>query len=149
MPEIDLPGHAYIPGQTPRHDEVAFERFHASVTPGMDTAALQRTLAWRAGLVFLDQGFFWEAHEVLEPVWMATSRNSAEHQMVQAVIQLANAALKHKMGRAGAARRLCDLARGHARAARSAGGAEVMGFAVDDLVDRVESLEREMARDMQ
>ncbi|MFY9211143.1 MAG: DUF309 domain-containing protein [Aestuariivita sp.] len=144
MHKIRLPDHAYVPGETARHAEGAFDSFHDSVTPGMGRDALQHTLAWRAGLLFLEQGYFWEAHEVLEPVWMATPHDSAEHQMVQGAIQLANAALKQVMNRPAAARRLCERARGHARAARSSGGDIVMGMEVADLEQKIESLEAQL-----
>ncbi len=139
MADIPRPGHAYVPGQSPRHPEGTFDLFHDSVTGGV---SLPDTLAWQAGLLFLDEGYFWEAHEVLEPVWMATAPESAEHQMVQGIIQLANAALKQRMGRPAAANRLCEIALGHLRAARSAGGEVVMGERVADWVERVESLEK-------
>jgi len=73
---------------------------------------------------------------------MVTPRGSAEHQMVQALIQLANAALKARMGRPVAARRLCDLASGHARAALSAGGPHVMSMDVAQLEGWIDSLAR-------
>ena len=133
-----------MPGQTPRHSEGVFDQFHDSVPAGTSLSDLPRTLAWQAGLHFLETGYYWEAHEVLEPVWIATPRDSAEHQMVQAVIQLANAALKQVMDRPAAARRLCALARGHARAARSAGGEVVMGLEVAALAARIESLEAKL-----
>ena len=142
MPDITLPGHVYVPGQTTRHAEGSFEDYHASVPPEIALKDLPGTLAWRAGLRFFDEGFFWEAHEVLEPVWMATPDGTAEHQMVQCVIQLANAALKHRMGRPAAAQRLCTKARDHLRAARSAGGERVMEQDVDLWLARVDSVER-------
>lgn len=106
---IPTPPYAYIPGQTPRHDEALFAKFPASV----DQGGLTNSLAWRAGLSYLDQEFFWEAHEALEPVWMATLPNSAERHLVQAMIQFANASLKLAMQRPNAVLRLCDIARDH------------------------------------
>jgi hypothetical protein len=132
-----------VPGRTPRHPDGAFDAFHDSVAPGMRPEDLERTLAWKAGLVFLEEGYFWEAHEVLEPVWMATPAGSAENQLVQAVIQTANAALKARMGQAGAAARLCDLAESHLRAARSAGGDVVMALPLDHVRDRIAGLRSE------
>jgi predicted metal-dependent hydrolase len=87
-----------------------FADIHASVRMGMNAEELVQTLAWRAGIAWLHRGFFWEAHEALEPVWAALPQNSAERATVQALIQLANAALKQKMGRQGAAMRICALA---------------------------------------
>lgn len=106
---IPAPPYAYIPGQTPRHDEALFAGFGTSVGGG----DLTQSLAWRAGLRYLERGFFWEAHEAFEPVWMATLPNSAERHMVQALIQFANASLKAKMQRPKAVLRLCDIADEH------------------------------------
>jgi len=66
--------------------------------------------AFRHGLHYIDTGFYWEAHEVLEPVWMALPETSEERRLVQALIQIANAGLKLEMGRPRAAARLCAIA---------------------------------------
>ncbi|WP_372610840.1 DUF309 domain-containing protein [Aquicoccus sp.] len=106
--DIALPDRAYVPGRGPRHPEGAFDRLRATARPGMSAKALAGSDAWRGGLWFLANGYFWEAHEVIEPVWMALPPNSAERRMAQAVIQLANGALKLRMGWPAAAARLAD-----------------------------------------
>lgn len=78
----------------------------------MTLAELEGSAAWAAGWHFLDAGFYWEAHEVLEPVWMALPDGSAERRFVQAVIQAANAGLKARMERPGAVRRLAGIVEG-------------------------------------
>lgn len=105
---IPTPPYAYIPGQTPRHDEELFAGLAASIS-----GELSQTLAWRAGLKYLDTGFFWEAHEALEPVWMAAAPNSVDRHFVQGLIQFANASLKSVMQRQRAVLRLCDIAQDH------------------------------------
>ncbi|MFZ7089957.1 DUF309 domain-containing protein [Primorskyibacter sp. 2E233] len=99
------PPHAYVPGQTPRHDDALFEPFKQVAEP------LEQSLAWQMGLRFLDEGFYWEAHELLEAVWMAAPANSGQKCLVQGVIQLANARLKARMGKANAVARLLKQAR--------------------------------------
>ena len=126
----DLPPHAYVPGQTPRHDASLFAVLHGSVRPGMDAEALARTEAWRAGLHFLRAGYFWEAHEALEPVWMQIAPNSPARHLVQALIQAANAGLKLRMRRPRATLRLCDLAAAHLA---GCGAGPVMGLDPADL----------------
>ena len=126
----DLPPHAYVPGQTPRHDASRFAALHGSVRPGMDAEALARTEAWRAGLHFLRAGYFWEAHEALEPVWMQIAPNSPARHLVQALIQAANAGLKLRMRRPRATLRLCDLAAAHLA---GCGAGPVMGLDPADL----------------
>ncbi len=55
-------------------------------------------------------GFYWEAHELLEAVWVACAPNSAEKLYCQSVIQRANAALKQKLGQGQAADRILQKA---------------------------------------
>lgn len=137
--DVLLPPYAYVPGQTPRHPETLFADLHRTVEADMSVDQLAATAAWRAGWVFLERGFFWESHEVLEPVWMQTRPNSAERHLVQAVIQVANAGLKARMGRVRAVGRLCDLAQTHLDASRRAGGEKLMQLRFDDLAERIDA----------
>ena len=110
MPDdIPTPPHAYVPGQNARHPEDWFDGIKADVAAGLPT---EQTQAWRAGLRYLDKGYYWECHEVLEAVWMALPNPSPERDMTQALIQLANARLKLKMGKPRATLRLCVMVQG-------------------------------------
>lgn len=139
-----LPDHAYIPGQTARHPQGRFDALRATATDPTASATAACNPAFQAGLDFLEAGFFWEAHEVLEPVWMNAPANSAERFLVQALIQLANAALKHAMDRPNAALRLCAIA---ADLLRRAGppDARVMGLAAAAAGAAIEELARAAA----
>ncbi len=106
------PSHAYVPGKNERHREDAFAELRATVVPGHDSAQLASCKAFLAGLQFLHTGYYWEAHEVLEPVWMALPGGSTERRFVQGLIQLANGRLKLLMGRPRAALRLIGQVRG-------------------------------------
>ncbi|MGR3793095.1 DUF309 domain-containing protein [Vannielia sp. SX4] len=98
------PDYAYVPGQNPRHPEGAFDAIRASAeTDPLGSDAL------RIGLDWIDAGFYWEAHEVLEPVWLVLP-DGPDRVGMQALIQLANAGLKARMNRPSAALRLCDIA---------------------------------------
>lgn len=103
----DLPAYAYIPGQTPRHAEGSFDPLRVTARAGMGAEQLSRCAAWRTGLTYLEAGFNWEAHELMEPVWMALPEGSNERRLVQMMIQLANASLKARMERPRAVLRLC------------------------------------------
>jgi hypothetical protein len=102
---VERPPHAYVPGRTPRHPEGLFDAVR-DTAEGVSVEQLAATDAWRTGLRWLREGYWWEAHEVLEPVWMAAPPNAPERHMVRAAIQCANARLKRVMGRPGAAERL-------------------------------------------
>lgn len=108
----DLPAYAYVPGQTSRHAEGSFDPLQVTARPGMSVEQLSRCAAWHAGLTYLEAGFHWEAHELMEPVWMALPEGSDERRLVQMMIQLANASLKARMERPRAVLRLCDSVEG-------------------------------------
>lgn len=109
MDRFPDPPHAHIPGQSPRHPEGTFDALCETVRPEQPCGAVFASDAWRAGLQFLETGYFWEAHEVWEAVWMALPEGSDEKRLVQGMIQLANAELKRRMDRPGAVRRLCGI----------------------------------------
>ncbi len=96
----------YVPGVTERPEQGLYDAIRDTAQPGMTPAALARCDAFRTGLHYLHTGWFWEAHEVLEPVWMACPPNSRERALCRALIQLANARLKARMGKPQAAARL-------------------------------------------
>ncbi|MFZ1813685.1 MAG: DUF309 domain-containing protein [Rhizobiaceae bacterium] len=94
---IALPESAYLPGRTLRPEDREGARIE------------HLDIAWAHGLRLLLCGYYWEAHEALEPVWMGFAPNSRERHLVQAVIQIANLSLKARMGRSGAAGRIIPI----------------------------------------
>ncbi|MDW3224494.1 MAG: DUF309 domain-containing protein [Paracoccaceae bacterium] len=131
-----FPPFAYIPGKNSRHPENFFEDIKASVTRDICPSDLQDTAAFKAGLAYLDAGYFWECHEVLEAVWMRTEDPSPEREMVQALIQLANAKLKLLMDKPRAALRLCDMVVAHLARCHPRDG--VLGLGIDCVARRTE-----------
>lgn len=136
MPDLPSPDwrppHVFLPGETPGHDgdELAAIRASADGVPGRQLVA---TPAWSFGLAFLRDGYFWEAHEVLEAVWLALPPNSAERLLCQGLIQLANAGLKRVMRRDNAAVRLREIARRQIGEGVTRGGLERLGLTEGDL----------------
>lgn len=96
----------HIPGLTPRPE--------TEIRPGLEE-----------GLSLYRAGYFWEAHEAWEPLWLAAAPNSRERALLQGLIQLTNGWLKLRMGRAPAAGRIAALAREHLD---RAGRGEVLGI---------------------
>ncbi|KUJ73239.1 hypothetical protein AVO45_16035 [Ruegeria marisrubri] len=133
---------AYVPGRTARHPEDAFAAIRDTVTAGMSIADIAASEAWRIGWTLFENGFFWEAHEVWEPVWMHLPPNSAERRFVQACIQLSNAALKERMERPQAALRLYDLTVELLGACQTE--ARIMGVDVADLTRRAKKAKRRL-----
>ena len=72
-----------------------FDAIRDSVRAGTDIQSLAASQAFRIGLDWLDTGYCWEAHEVLEPVWMACPDGAAPNApWSRPLIQIANARLK-------------------------------------------------------
>ena len=108
--EIELPVHAHLPGENARHPE-GFLDHVIDLAP--DTTLSQdasSNIPFQYGLRLLEEGFYWEAHEVLEAVWMNAVPNSKERHLLQGIIHIANASLKLKLKRLNAAQRLKALA---------------------------------------
>ncbi|MEX0343370.1 MAG: DUF309 domain-containing protein [Rhizobiaceae bacterium] len=106
-----LPKTAHVPGVNDRQSQMMLlEQVAAqSLSPTSDLTWRENP-AWLYGLRLLRNGYYWEAHEVFEAVWMNAVPNSRERHLVQGVIHLANAALKVRMDRVDASLRLCELA---------------------------------------
>ncbi|KIN62375.1 DUF309 domain containing protein [Sulfitobacter noctilucicola] len=139
-----LPPHVYIPGQTPRHPENWFDAIKDSVTPDTKVEDLHQTDAFKTGLLYLKGGYFWECHEVLEAVWMQTPPASVEREMVQSLIQLANARLKILMGRPDAARRLCVMVDEHLQ--RCMPPQPILGLATEEVRGWLNAVRRELGQ---
>ena len=105
-----LPPHAYIPGQTQRHHEAQFDDVISKIPDNVDFETLQTLPAFHTALNYMQHGFHWEAHEILEAIWMNTAQNSVERLFTQCVIHLANANLKHIMKRETATQKIMTQA---------------------------------------
>ena len=136
---IPMPPHAYVPGQNARHPEDWFDAIKETVPSSVRVEDLHDTMAWQAGISYFNAGFFWECHEVLEAVWMHTPIPSPEREMVQAIIQLANARLKLLMDRPRATQRLCGMVRQHL--ARCPADQTILGTTTAEWITRVAKTE--------
>ena len=129
-----LPDWAYVPGVTPRHPEGWFSDLKDSFRTHTPLETFGDTLLFRVGLYYLDHGYFWECHEVVEPLWLAAPARSAERIFFQLIIQVANAGLKRKMGRMNAYSRLVGMAETLASDLRSRGVDAIYGIKLADIM---------------
>ncbi|WP_337660182.1 DUF309 domain-containing protein [Anderseniella sp. Alg231-50] len=106
MPDISLPSQTHVPGTGSKPDQVPLD--HAKELAPAVTGAYdwQDNVPYLYGHDLMRAGYYWEAHEVWEAVWLATPSNSPERLLLQALIQTANAQLKTGMQRDNAAARL-------------------------------------------
>lgn len=79
---------------------------------------------YRYGWSLFEAGFYWEAHEVWEPVWLASRPNSLERMFLKMAIQMTNACLKATMNNGNAAQRLFDEVEALLREVKTGLGAE-------------------------
>lgn len=109
--DLPLPDHAHLPGINARSGDSVLEEAKQLAPAQTRSRDWQDNAAWLYGVRLLREGFYWEAHEVLETVWMNAAPNSREKALVQALIHGANARLKRRLGMSNAARRLVALSK--------------------------------------
>lgn len=131
---LALPQYKHVPGSNRRPHSDLLESVAKQALPITEDSSAGSNIAWRYGIRLYNEGFYWEAHEVLESVWLAAPPNSRERHLLQSVIQLANARLKHLMGREQACIRLIKLATESGyRAFPVRASARLMGIGFDQL----------------
>jgi uncharacterized protein len=138
-----LPVLAHVPGRTARPVESPAFGVAEAAPAATDPDRWRENEAWLYGFDLYAHGFFWEAHEVWEPVWMGAVPNSSARLVAQAMIQLTNACLKLVMVRPKAALRLIDHA---AVCILDAGQGPVMGVDVAMLAREIDAF-REIVRE--
>ena len=101
-----FPPYRYVPGEHPH--PTRDPRGHSSGTP--EVTQLLSPDSWQTCAPYLyaidlfNHGYWWEAHEALEPFWRAADRNARDGLFLQGLIQVAAALLRHSMGTVEAAR---------------------------------------------
>ncbi len=139
LPERELPPYAYVPGQTP-HPTRDRDGHSFGIEP--DSPAPPDPENWRScrdylyGIDLFNHGFYWEAHEAWEGLWVASGRQGTPATYLQALINLAATGFKARWGSARGMRANAGTA---ARLFRSAAhqlgpqSRHYMGFDVDAL----------------
>jgi hypothetical protein len=91
IPDRPFPAYAYLPGRTP-HPTRDPEGHSYGARP--DTPELPDPEDWRAcgdylyGIDLFNHGFYWEAHEAWEGLWVACGRRGPTATFLQALINL-------------------------------------------------------------
>lgn len=144
-PSFALPPEAHVPGLNRRPDARIFAAAKAGLSAELSSAALARSAAFRGGLEAYSRGYYWEAHELFEAVWRCLPPAGAERHLLRGLIQLANAGLKARMGRAAAVRRIRALAEASLAEAFLRGQASLMGLSRADVGRMRSHIEAERA----
>jgi uncharacterized protein len=141
-----LPHDPHLPGLNARTTDVNISRIARSAPRPTNAKAWRENEAYLAGLRLYACGYYWEAHEVWEPVWMNALPRSQERELTQGLIQLANSALKLKMTQTAAARRLAMIAHKHFREASVGGAPVVMGVDLAAMIEASNAFAERLTR---
>lgn len=97
-PEMPLPPYAYVPrGPFPHPVRDPGGHRYARVEsppPAPDPNAWQANQRYLEGIDLFNHGYFWEAHEAWESLWLACGRRGPIADMLKALIHLAAAGVK-------------------------------------------------------
>lgn len=100
-PDEALPAYRYVPGGAhphPRNDDDGHMRHRAPLPSKGSELAWMVDAAWLYGVDLFNRWYFWEAHEVWEPVWKGLDKASPPGVFVQGLMQCAGALLKVHIG---------------------------------------------------
>ena len=110
-PERPLPPYSYVPGHLPHpisdpagHSYGLHAISQGEVQQG-PVASISLVFGWRGcpdylfGIDLFNHGFYWEAHETWEQVWISCGRSGREADFLKGLIKLAAAGVKLREGR--------------------------------------------------
>jgi predicted metal-dependent hydrolase len=135
--EFPFPAQRYLPGQGMPHPN---KHPGGSSIPHIDSAVVFGTETWSVSQRYLyavdlfNYQYWWEAHEVLEVVWVETGKRTPVGKFIQGLIQIAASLLKQSQSIPKGARR---LAKNGLSKIRSQPGV-FLGVDVDDFGKQVE-----------
>lgn len=122
----ELPAYRHIPGYSPH--PVRDAAGHSFRRPEPQEVCPLGYGQWREcgdylyGVDLFNHKFFWEAHEVWEPIWHEAGHDSAGGRFVQALIQMAAVMLLHRSERPGGIPKLLQRAAKNFSLARERAG---------------------------
>ena len=116
-----FPRWAHVPGVTKAADRERLDEARGAFRQRPDQKLLY-------GFDLLRRSFAWEAHEILEDLWMQAHPNTRDREALKILIQIANAGLKNAMGRSKAAARLWQQAETALRDLLATGPTQCLGL---------------------
>lgn len=93
LPDERFPDYTYVPGITPHPHSLPTASGQGETTgaPGRDW---WRSAAFLRGVDLFNHGYYWEAHEAWEAVWLRLGRTGTEADLIKGMIKLAAAQVK-------------------------------------------------------
>jgi uncharacterized protein len=116
-PDRPFPPYSYVPGHLPHpvSDPAGHSYGLHAISSGEvqqgPVASASLVSGWRGypdylfGIDLFNHGFYWEAHETWEQVWIACGRSGREADFLKGLIKLAAAGVKLREGRPGGVQR--------------------------------------------
>jgi uncharacterized protein len=148
VPDRPFPPYAYIPGRTPHPTRDPDGHSYGATHGGSEPPVPQDWHACRDylyGMDLFNHGFYWEAHEAWEGLWVACGRQGPTATFLQALINLAAAGFKARWGNARGMQANAGTAlRLFTAAARQIGpgGPRYMGLDLPALAEQAAALAR-------
>lgn len=102
-PDRPFPPYAYLPGKTPHPTRDTDGHSHGAEPETPDAPNpddWRRSGDYLYGIDLFNHGYYWEAHEAWEGLWVACGREGITATFLQALINLAAVGLKARMGSA-------------------------------------------------
>jgi hypothetical protein len=145
LPDRPLPPYAFIgggPRPHPRRDPDGHSHGEPEPEPGpLDPDAWESSAAYLRGIDLFNHGYYWEAHEQWEALWLAAGRRGPVAEFLKALIKLTAAGVKIRQGRPRGVRSHTRRALRHVDRVRSAGEGPVFaGLDLDTLTGLLEEL---------
>ena len=145
-PEVPFPAYAFVPGRHPHPvtnpSGHSYGHSHAVPYP-LDPARPGDSIEFLSAVDLFNAGFYWEAHEEWEGLWIAAGRRGELADFLKSLIKLAAAGVKAREGQITGverhARRASDLLRSMI-ADRSQPGSNYCGLNLDELALAAQSL---------
>lgn len=109
LPELPLPPYSYVPGQA-AHPK-SHPDGHGCPGPQLTASCHTFPAEWSScelylwGFDLFNAGYYWEAHEAWEEVWIAAGRKGVAADFLKSLIKLAAAGVKAREGQAAGVRR--------------------------------------------
>jgi len=98
----DFPPYSYVPGGPWSHPKSHPDGHSYHITPGPakapDPARWHESAEYIWGCKLFNAGYYWEAHETWEPLWLAAGRRGSVADLLKGLIKLAAAGVKVREG---------------------------------------------------
>ena len=99
--DLDLPPYSYVPGHSPHPVSNPAGHMHGTEheTPlPLVPESWQESPEYLYGIDLFNHGYYWEAHEAWEALWLAAGRHGSVADFLKGLIKLAAAGVKAREG---------------------------------------------------